>query len=104
MVEENIKEVVEEIKGADEETLRDTVEKWFESTRTDGMKLGAKFIATGVFSIIQKHLKKKAKPSLRDYQRCMDEIIRIISVQLTTQNDSEINEVVEENNNDGTAE
>ena len=103
MAEENIKEVIEEIKGADEETLRATVEKWFESTRTDGMKLGAKYIAAGIFGIIQKHLKKKAKPSLRDYQRCMDEIIGIISVQLTTQNDSEEN-VVEENSNDGTAE
>lgn len=103
MAEENIKEVIEEIKGADEETLRSTVEKWFESTRTDGMKLGAKYISAGIFGIIQKHLKKKAKPSLRDYQRCMDEIIRIISVQLTTQNDSE-EDVVEENGNDGTAE
>ena len=104
MAEENIKEVIEEIKGADEETLRSTVEKWFESTRTAGMKLGAQYISAAIFGIIQKHLKKKAKPSLRDYQRCMDEIIRIISVQLTTQNDSETDEAVEENGNDGTAE
>lgn len=104
MAEENIKEVIEEIKGADEETLRSTVEKWFESTRTSGMKLGAQYISAAIFGIIQKHLKKKAKPSLRDYQRCMDEIIRIISVQLTTQNDSEETEVAEETTNDGTAE
>ena len=103
MAEENIKEVIEEIKGADEETLRSTIEKWFESTRTSGMKLGAQYISAAIFGIIQKHLKKKSKPSLRDYQRCMDEIIRIISVQLTTQNDSE-EDVVEENGNDGTAE
>ncbi len=103
MAEENIKEAIEEIKGADEETLRSTVEKWFESTRTSGMKLGAQYISAAIFGIIQKHLKKKAKPSLRDYQRCMDEIIRIISVQLTTQNDSE-EDIVEENSNDGTAE
>ena len=104
MAEENIKEVIEEIKEADEETLRSTVEKWFESTRTTGMKLGAQYISAGIFGIIQKHLKKKAKPSLRDYQRCMDEIIRIISVQLTVQNDSETDEIVEETTNDGTAE
>lgn len=104
MAEENIKEVIEEIKDADEETLRSTVEKWFESTRTAGMKLGAQYISAAIFGVIQKHLKKKAKPSLRDYQRCMDEIIRIISVQLTTQNDSETDEIVEENSNDGTAE
>lgn len=96
--ETNIQEVVEEIRGADEETLQATIEKWFESTRTDGMKLGAKFISAAVFGVIQKHLKKKAKPSLRDYQRAMDEIMKIIAVQLTEQNDSE------ENEDDGTTE
>lgn len=102
--ETNIQEVVEEIRGADEETLQSTVEKWFESTRTVGMKLGAKFISAAVFGVIQKHLKKKAKPSLRDYERAMDEIIKIIAVQLTEQNDSEevieTNTVVEEVAND----
>lgn len=98
MAEENIKEVIEEIKEADEETLRDTIEKWFESTRTAGMKLGAKFISAAVFGVIQKHLKKKVKPSLRDYQRAMDEIAQIIAIQLTEQNDSE------ENEDDGTTE
>lgn len=102
----NVAEVVEEIRGADEETLRSTIEKWFESTRTDGMKIGAYYISAGIFGIIQKHIKKKtgAKASLRDYQRCMDEILKIISVQLTQQNDSKENEVVEENKNDGTTE
>ena len=100
MAEENIKEVIEEIKGADEETLRTTVEKWFESTRTAGMKIGAQYISVAIFSVIQKHLKKKAKPSLRDYQRAVDEILNIVSVQLTRQNDSE----EKENENDGTAE
>ena len=106
MVEENIKEVIGEIKSADEETLRDTIEKWLESTRTAGMKIGAQFISAAIFGVIQKHIKKKtgAKPSLRDYQRCTDEIINIISVQLTQQNDSEENEAVEENVNDGAAE
>ena len=96
--ETNIQEVIEEIRSVDEETLQSTIEKWFESTRTDGMKLGAKFISAAVFGVIQKHLKKKAKPSLRDYERAMDEIIKIISVQLTEQND------LEENKDDGTAE
>ena len=96
----NMKEVIEEIKGTDEDELKKVIEKWFESTHTDGMKIGARLISATVFSVIQKHLKKKAKPSLRDYQRAVDEIIKIISVQLTTkQNHSE-----EENENDGTAE
>jgi hypothetical protein len=102
--ETNMKEVIEEIKAASEDDLKKVIEQWFESTRTQGLKLGAQYISAAIFGIIQKHLKKKAKPSLRDYQRCMDEIIGIISVQLTTQNDSETDEVVEENGNDGSAE
>lgn len=90
----NVAEVIEEIKSADEKILRSTIEKWLESTRTAGMKIGAQFISAAIFGVIQKHIKKKtgAKPSLRDYQRCTDEIIKIISVQLTQQNDLEENE------------
>ena len=88
--ETNIKEVVEEIKNVDEETLQKTIEDWFERTRTQGLKIGAQYISAAIFGIIQKHIVKKAKPSLRDYKRCIDEIVKIVSVQLTTQNDSEI--------------
>ncbi len=101
--ETNIKEVVEEIKGADEETLRSTIEKWFESTRTSGMKIGAQFISTAIFGVIKKHTKKAGKVSLNDYRRMTDEIIKIISVQLTQQNDLEEN-ITEENENDRTTE
>lgn len=99
MEETNIKKAVEEIKNTNEDELKKVIEQWFESTRTAGMKIGAKFISAGIFGVIQKHIKRKAKPSLRDYQRCMDEIIKIISVQLTTQNDSE-KSVMEETSND----
>lgn len=101
MEEINMQEVVEEIKGASEDELKQVIEQWFESTRTQGLKLGATYISAAIFGVIQKHIKKKtgAKASLRDYQRCMDEIIKIISVQLTTQNDSEEN-VTEEVSND----
>ena len=92
MAEENVKEVIEEIKGADEETLRGTIEKWFESTRTAGMKIGAQFISAAIFGVVQKHTKKAGKVSLNDYKRMTAEIIKIISVQLTQQNDSEENE------------
>lgn len=109
MAETNMKEVVEEIKGATEDELREVIEKWFESTRTQGMKIGAQYISAAIFGVIQKHIKKQtgSKPSLRDYQRCTDRIIEIISVQLTQQNDSEEaeqNSTTEENANDGTAE
>ena len=96
--ETNMQEIIQEIKGADEESLHKVIEDWFEKTRTQSMKIGAQYISAAIFSIIQKHLKKKAKPSLRDHQRCIDEIFKIISVQLTTQND------LEENENDRTTE
>ena len=103
MEETNIKEVVEEIRDADEETLRETVEKWFESTRTAGMKIGAKFISAAVYGVIEKHTKKAGKVSLNDYKRMTADIVKIIAVQLTQQNDSE-ETITEENENDGTAE
>ena len=101
--ETNIKEVVEEIRNADEEQLTKIIEKWFEQTRTSGMRIGATYISAAIFGIIEKHLKKKTQPSLRDYKRLVDEVVRIISVQLpksTQQNDSE----VEENEDDGRTE
>lgn len=107
MAETNMKAVVDEVKNATEDELREVIEKWFESTRTQGMKIGAQYISAAIFGVIKEHLKKKSKPSLRDYQRCTDRIIEIISVQLTQQNDSEEeeqNSTTEENVNDGTEE
>lgn len=89
MAETNVKEVVEEIKNADEETLQKTIEDWFERIRNQSIKIGASYISAAIFGTIQKHIVKKEKPSLRDYKRCIDEIVKIVSVQLTQQNDSE---------------
>lgn len=103
----NMSEVVSEVKNANEDELKALIEKWFDKTRIDGMKLGATMISAAVFDAIKKHLKKKSKASLRDYQRCVDQIIEIISVQLTQQNDSdevEQDTATEDNANDGTAE
>ena len=94
-----ISEAVAELKGADEAKLTEAIEKWFEQTRTDGLKIGAQFISAAVAGTIQKHIKKGAKPSLRDYERCIKDITKIIAVQLnqTQQNDLE-------DENDGTTE
>ena len=95
MVEEtNIKEVVEEIKNANEEELKKVIEKWFESTRTQGLRLGAKMISIVVFETIKKHTKKAGKVSLNDYKRMTSEILNIISVQLA-ENDLEDNTMEE---------
>lgn len=86
-MEENktISQAVEEIKSADETKLKETVERWYDETRTTGMKLGAYYISAGVYGIIQKHLKKGKEPSRRDLERCVNEILKVVSVQLNTQ-------------------
>ena len=104
MAEANIKEVVKEIKESDEESLQKVIEDWFERTRILGMKIGAQYISAAIFGVIQKNIVKKAKPSLRDYKRMTEEIIKIVSVQLnqqnTEQNDSEVDTVKEDNINE----
>ena len=57
-------------------------------------------ISAAVYGAIEKNLKKGSASSLRDYQRAIKRIVEIVSVQLTQQNDLEI----EEAENDGTAE
>ena len=101
MAEVNIKEAVKEIKESDEESLQKVIEDWFERTRNQSIKIGAQYISAAIFGVIQKNIVKKAKPSLRDYKRMTEEIIKIISVQLKQQNDSETEK---ENTNDRTAE
>ena len=106
MAEANIKEAVKEIKESDEESLQKCIEDWFERTRTSGMKIGAQYISAAIFGVISKHIIKKTKPSLRDYKRMTEEIIKIISVQLkqqdTEQNDSETDTTKENNTNEET--
>ena len=93
MAETNIQEAVKEIKESNEETLQKVIEDWFEKTRNQSIKIGAQYISAAIFGVIQKNIVKKAKPSLRDYKRMTEEIIKIVSVQLrqqnTEQNDSE---------------
>lgn len=84
-----INEAIAELKGADEAKLTEVIEKWFEQTRTQGLKIGAKFISAAVAGTIQKHLKKGKDASKRDYERCINDIKEIIAVQLTQQDDSE---------------
>jgi hypothetical protein len=95
----NMSEVVQEIKGATEEELRQVIEVWYEKTRTDGLRIGAKMMSAAIYGIIQQHTQKKTKVSMNDYRRMTDAIIKLISVQLKEQSDSN-----EENVNDGTAE
>ena len=103
MAEANIKEAVKEIKESDEESLQKCIEDWFERTRISGMKIGAQYISAAIFGVIQKNIVKKAKPSLRDYKRMTEEIIKIVSVQLRQQN-TEQNDLEEKESNKTTQE
>lgn len=102
MEETKMSEVVAEVKNANEDELRKVIEHHFEVVRTGGMKIGAQYISVAIMSKISQHLGKPGKASLRDHERCIADIKKIISVQLkqqeTQQNDSE--EIVEESNND----
>ena len=100
----NVSKAVEEIKNADEEQLKKIIERWFEQTRTAGLKLGAQMISVVINDAIEKNLKNGYNSSLRDYQRAIKRIAEIISIQLTQQNDYEVEETLEEETNDGTAE
>lgn len=106
MEETKMSEVVSEIKDADENELKAVVEKWFESTRTQGMKIGAYMISAAVFDAINKNLKNGMNSSHRDFERAIKRVVEIVSVQLkqteTQQNDLE--EATEDDANDGTAE
>ena len=101
-MEENkkVSEAVSEIKNADEESIKKVIEDWFERTRTDGLKIGAQFMAAAVMGKIQKHLDKPGKISLRDYERCIADIKKVLVVQLTEQNDSAENDASEEKSDD----
>jgi uncharacterized protein YpuA (DUF1002 family) len=92
----NMSEVVDEIKGATEEKLKKVIEEHFETVRTQGMKIGATYIAAAVMGKFKKHLEKPGKTSLRDYERCVADIKQMLAVQLTHQNDSETEEVGDE--------
>lgn len=89
----NMSAVIEEIKNADEESLKKVIEDWFERTRTDGMRIGAYFVSAAVAGAIDKNLKDGMNSSRRDLERAIKRVMEIVSVQLkqeeTLQNDSE---------------
>lgn len=98
----NVNQVVEEINGKDEEQVKKVIERWFDKTRMDGLRLGAQMISVVVDDAIRKNLKDGMNSSHKDFKRAINKIYEIISVQLkqreTVQND------LEETTDDGTAE
>ena len=89
----NMSDVIAEVKNASEDELREVINKWFEHTRTAGMKIGAAYISAAVYEAIKKNIKTG---SLRDYQRAIKAVSDLVLVQLqqqkTVQNDLELPE------------
>ena len=87
----NVSQVVDEINGKDEEQVQKVIERWFDKTRMDGLRLGAQMISIVVDDAIKKNLKDGMNSSHRDFKRAINKIYEIISVQLkqqeTVQND-----------------
>ena len=104
MAEEVVSKAMNEIKNASEDELKKIIEQHFDAVRTQGMKIGAQFMAAAVMGAIDKNLKNGMNSSHRDFERAIKRVVEIVSVQLkqqeTQQNDLEAEEVV----NDGTAE
>jgi hypothetical protein len=98
--------IIDEVKNTSEDDLKKIIEEHFETVRTQGMKIGATYLAAAISGVIEKNLKKGKDSSLRDYQRAIKRIMEIVSVQLkrdeTQQNDlKESNDVIEEPNDNG---
>lgn len=68
-----------------EEKMNQAIRDWYDKTYTSGLKMGAKYMAIGASSIMKKHLHKNTKATLRDYQRCIEELSKFLDVQLKTQ-------------------
>ena len=96
MAEQNMSEVIEEVRNASDEELKKVIEEHFEAVRTQGMKIGAQFISAAVMGAIDKNLKDGMNSSRRDLERAIKRVVEIVSVQLkqeeTVQNDSETEE------------
>lgn len=89
MTSNNIDNITKEIKNTTDEQLKKTIEKWYEKIHTQSLKIGASYISTAVVGVMEKHLKKGKDASRRDLERCVKDIMSIVSVQLNTQqNDS----------------
>ncbi len=100
MAEQNMSEVIEEVKNASEDELKQVIEGWYERTLMDGMHHGAYFISSAVMGAIDKNLRNGMNSSHRDFERTIKRIYEIVSVQLkqqeTVQNDLKTEEVTDD--------
>lgn len=74
----------EEIAEESEQTkvIKEAAENMAKKIRNDAMAYGARMMCSVILQIIDKHLNQPAKVSLRDYKRCITEIVTVVSVPL----------------------
>lgn len=74
----------EEITEESERTkaIKEAAENMAKKIRNDAMTYGARMMCSVILQIIDKHLNQPAKVSLRDYKRCITEIVTVVSVPL----------------------
>lgn len=73
---------VENVESEQDKAIRDAVEKTATKIRNDALTQGAKMICGVIMQMINKHIGKKAKPSLRDYERLTKDVYNFIIVPL----------------------
>ena len=99
MAEQNMSEVIEEVRNASDDELKRVIEEHFEAVRVQGMKIGASYIAAAVMGAINKNLKNGMNSSHRDFERAIKRVVEIVSVQLkqeTIQNDLKTEETTDD--------
>lgn len=74
---EKIAEESEQIK-----VIKEAAENMAKKIRNDAMTYGARMMCSVILQIIDKHLNQPTKVSLRDYKRCITEIVTVVSVPL----------------------
>lgn len=103
-MEEN-KNLNEEITTVTEETeqdklIREAAEKMATQIRNEALIQGAKMVCNVIVDIMNKHLGKVGKKSLRDYERMTKEIYGFVSVALRNNasetNNDEVEEIADE--------
>lgn len=62
--------------------IKEAAENMAKKIHNDAMIYGARMMCNVILQIIDKHLNQPAKVSLRDYKRCITEIVTVVSVPL----------------------
>lgn len=94
----------EEIAEESEQTkvIKEAAEHMAKKIRNDAMTYGARMMCSVILQIIDKHLNQPAKISLRDYKRCITEIVTVVSVPLKKAEEEKATQSTEQSDSETT--